>query len=363
MRTQGGNGSEPEPNATVRSRGRVLVVEDDPGTRSFVTAALTKAGFDVTAVGAAPPAIELLETGAWHVLLVDIGLPGMSGFELIHHARRRVPNMATALMTADARLDVAVKALRSEVDDFLPKPIAPATLIHQVDRLVMRQQTRNRPSSERVLAVGAHPDDVEIGVGGTLLRHRAAGDEIAVLTMSCGARGGDRAVRAEEAAKAAALLSATLHLEDLEDTRIPQGDPTIGLIEAVIAEFRPSIVYTHTVRDQHQDHRSVHQATLVAARQVASVYCYESPSASVDFHPSRFVAIDQFLGGKVDVIDAYGSQVEVRPYLAEDLVRATARYWGGRFGNGKFCEPLEVIRDRPGPAPTPLDTAGVLTAG
>jgi len=39
--------------------------------------------------------------------------------------------------------------------------------------------------------------------------------------------------------------------------------------------------------------------------------------------------------------------VDLRPYLAEDLVRATARYWG-RFGTSAFCEPLEVIRDRPG---------------
>lgn len=100
--------------------------------------------------------------------------------------------------------------------------------------------------------------------------------------MSHGQRGGDRARRATESAKAAELLGAVLFLEDLEDTRIAESDPTVGLIEAVIEQFAPSVVYTHTVHDLHQDHRNVNRATMVAARRVPSVYCYESPSATVD---------------------------------------------------------------------------------
>ncbi len=76
------------------------------------------------------------------VLLADIGLPGMSGFELIREARRLAPELAIALMTADASVDV------------------------------QRARTRPRHVSERVLAVGAQPDDVEIGVGGNLVGHR-----------------------------------------------------------------------------------------------------------------------------------------------------------------------------------------------
>ncbi len=106
------------------------------------------------------------------VLLADIGLPGMSGFELIREARRLAPELAIALMTADASVDVTVQALRSDVDDFLPKPISPVDLVEQIDRLVQRARTRPRHVSERVLAVGAQPDDVEIGVGGNLVGHR-----------------------------------------------------------------------------------------------------------------------------------------------------------------------------------------------
>ena len=67
--------------------GRVLVVEDDPGTRRYVARALEQAGFDVVTVGAVMPALELLAADpSIEALLVDIGLPGASGFDLV---RRR----------------------------------------------------------------------------------------------------------------------------------------------------------------------------------------------------------------------------------------------------------------------------------
>jgi LmbE family N-acetylglucosaminyl deacetylase/CheY-like chemotaxis protein len=336
-------------SSSASSKGRVLVVEDDRATLQFVTTALRRGGFTVTGVPDAQQALAVLDDEPWEVLLADIGLPDRSGFELVADARRRRPQMAIALMTADASVDVAVRALRIEVDDFLPKPISPTTLVTQVERLVERQRTRDR-SAERVLAIGAHPDDVEIGVGAILLNHRVTGDDVAIVTMSHGARGGEAIRRADEAARAAQMIGARLFLEDLEDTRIPEGDPTVGLLEGVIKEVRPTVVYTHTLADLHQDHRNVHRATMVAARRVPNVYCYESPSATVEFRPVRFVSVDDHVDGKIGVIGAYTSQTEVRQYLAEDLVRATARYWG-RFGATKFSEPLEVVRDRQAGAP------------
>ncbi len=342
----GGSGGPADPG-----RGRVLVVEDDPGTLRFVCLALERAGFDVQSATDAPGALGRLAADPPDVLVADIGLPGMSGFDLIKEARRLDPALTIALMTADARVDVAVQALRSDVDDFLPKPITPVALVSQVERLVQRARSRPRHLAERILAVGAHPDDVEIGVGGILVGHRRANDQTTILTVSHGGRGGDALQRAAEAERAAELLGAKLILGDLDDTRIPVGDPTVGLIEGAIDTVRPSIVYTHTIYDLHQDHRNVHRATMVAARGVPNVYCYESPSATVEFRPVRFVSVDDHVDGKIDVIGAYKSQVDVRQYLDEDLVRATARYWG-RFGATKFSEPLEVIRDRQAGAPT-----------
>jgi LmbE family N-acetylglucosaminyl deacetylase/CheY-like chemotaxis protein len=325
---------------------RVLVVEDDDATLSYLVQALERFGYVVQPAASVPAALALLDGPPFVVLLADIGLSGMSGFDLVSEARRRFPDMAIALMTANADVHVAIDALRSEVDDFLPKPIALNVLARQVERLVRIWGERTVGSQERVLAVGAHPDDVEIGVGGILLGHRQAGDQLRVLTMSHGARGGDAAIRAAEAADAASILGAVLTLNDLEDSHISESNPTVSLIETIVAEFDPTIVYTHTLCDVHQDHRSVNRATLVASRNVPNVYCYESPSATVKFEPVRFVSIDPYVDEKLSVLAAYRSQTEQRAYLASDLIRATARYWG-RFGGSLFCEPLEVVRDRP----------------
>ena len=74
------------------------------------------------------------------------------------------------------------------------------------------------------------------------------------------------------------------------------------------------------------------------------MFCYQAPSTTVEFKPTRFVAIDEFLERKIEVIQAFSSQVKVRDYLDEELLRATARYWS-RFSQARYVEPLEVVRD------------------
>jgi LmbE family N-acetylglucosaminyl deacetylase len=224
--------------------------------------------------------------------------------------------------------------------------VSTASLVASVSALV----ERGRGGREAVLTVGAHPDDVEIGAGGALLAHRAAGHQVAILTLSRGARGGPDGARAEEAREAAAVLGADLYLEDLEDTRISESDPTISAIRSVIEAVRPTTIYTHSIHDVHQDHRNTHRAVMVAARGIGSVFCFQSPSATVDFRPARFLTIDDYLAGKLAAIRAFASQVAVRQYLEPDLIEATARYWS-RFGRGRHAEAFEVVRDQAaGPA-------------
>jgi LmbE family N-acetylglucosaminyl deacetylase/CheY-like chemotaxis protein len=348
-----------DPARTPSRANSIMIVEDDPGTATFFSRALERAGFDVAVAGSAPEAISLLLAGHWDAMVVDIGLPGRSGFDLVSEVKERWPAIPIALATADASMDVAVRALRSQVDDFLPKPIAPDALVTHVQRLLEIGRTRVPADTERVLAIGAHPDDVEIGVGGVLIGHRNAGEPVAILTLSHGQRGGDRNMRADESQRAASIIGARLYLEDLEDTRIPESDPTVGIIERVIADFAPTVVYTHTIHDVHQDHRNVNRASLVAARRVPSVYCYQSPSATVDFQPARFMSIEPYLDGKIAAIGAYRSQTDIREYLDDELIRATARYWG-RFGDARYCEPMEVVRDRTRHrAPTPNGQAAL----
>ena len=87
------------------------------------------------------------------------------------------------------------------------------------------------------------------------------------------------------------------------------------MISRVVEAVRPTVIYTHSLHDVHQDHRNRHRAALVAVREVGRVYCFQSPSATVDFRPTRFVAIDEQMDGKLEAIDAFASQVEIRGYL------------------------------------------------
>ncbi len=122
---------------------------------------------------------------------------------------------------------------------------------------------------------------------------------------------------------------------------------TIDIIQAAIGELRPTHVYTHCAEDTHQDHRAVHAASLVAARGVPNVYCYQAPSSTVEFRPNRFVDITEFIKRKIEAIDAYKSQVERMDALQHDVIVATARYWG-RFAGYVLAEPLRIVRQRDG---------------
>jgi LmbE family N-acetylglucosaminyl deacetylase len=155
------------------------------------------------------------------------------------------------------------------------------------------------------------------------------------------------AQRAREAQESAGILGARLFLRDLKDTHIPEGNPTIAIIEEIVEKISPTVVYTHSIHDLHQDHRSVHRAAMVACRRVSRVYCFQSPSATIDYRPTHFVAVDDYLGKKLKVIDAFGSQAGIRDYMEPELITATARYWA-RYATGTFAEPFETARDRGG---------------
>jgi two-component system, NtrC family, response regulator HydG len=335
--------SEPD-----RGRGRILLVDDDPAIgESFARALRSRGGFEVTYEADPETAIRVSRTGHWDLLITDIEMPGMTGLELIRRIREVVADLPVAVLTGHATVERAVTALRLSAAEFLQKPIDLGELTVRARALIEQGRLARAAAHEVVLAIGAHPDDVEIGAAGTLLAHHAAGDRVAILTLSRGAAGGEQARRAAEAQNSADVIGARLFLDDLEDTAVREGNPTIGVIDKVIAEVQPTIVYTHSAHDVHQDHRNTHRAVMVAARRVGSVLCFQSPSATVDFRPTHFVPIDSHVDGKIQAIKAFDSQFAIRDYMEPDLIASTARYWS-RFCAARYAEAFEAIRARAG---------------
>ncbi len=335
-----------------------LVIEDDPDSAAFTRTVLERhAGMRTTLAGDAASALVALQEQRFDLVVSDIELPGGSGLDLLPEIHRLAPGVPVIVLTAYGKADYAIRALRGDADEFLIKPV---TVTHLTDRALSlarqgRETRRQAPRARTVLTVGAHPDDIEIGIGATLAAHQAAGDTLVNLVLSGGAVGGDTARRHEEAQAAAAIVGARLIHLDFPDTRLDQATAgIITAIEEVIRDAKPDQVYTHSVHDRHQDHRAASRAVAIAARPVAGIACFQSPSSTVDFRPDQFIDVENHLPTKLRMLAAHASQSH-RSYMQEDVVRATARYWA-RFGVGRYVEPLETITSsviltaHPGPA-------------
>jgi LmbE family N-acetylglucosaminyl deacetylase/CheY-like chemotaxis protein len=346
------------------ARGRILVVDDDAVTARFMAHALGKrGGFEVSHAPDAQAALAMVGSRHFDLVITDVEMPGMTGLELLRALREISPDLPVAVITGHASVAYAAEAIRSDADEFLEKPVHPDELIAAATALVTKGRANRHAARDRVLAIGAHPDDVEIGAAGTLLVHNRLGDAVSILTLSRGARGDSHAAGARRAAE---IIGADLYLGELEDTHIGDGQDTIAAVSRVVARTQPTVIYTHSLHDVHTDHRNTHRAVMAAIGGVGRVYCYQSPSSTVDFRPGRFVAIDPDIDRKLAAIGAFATQTPVRGYLDEDLIRSTARYWS-RFGDSGYAEAFEVIRESSGlpvrPAPGSTAVPGATVAG
>jgi LmbE family N-acetylglucosaminyl deacetylase len=290
-------------------------------------------------------ATKLMGEEQWDLVVIDPVVP--EGFDFLRQAKASDRWLATLIVTGRQDPEFLRLAVQARIDGLMFKPVTSEQFMSQALLLAGEARKRRQRQQKRVLAIGAHPDDVELGCGGALAKHRSKGDLLHILTLSRGAAGGDVNVRAVEAQKAAELLGAKLEFGEVQDGHISEGIETIELIEAAIRELRPTHVYTHALEDTHQDHRAVHTASLVAARGVPNVYCYQAPSSTVEFSPNRFVDITDFIKAKLTAIGVYKSQVDRSAMLQDDVILATARYWG-RYAGHVLAEPMRIIRQRDG---------------
>jgi len=195
----------------------------------------------------------------------------------------------------------------------------------------------------RILAIGAHPDDIELGAGGALAKFAKQGDKIHILVMSSGERGGSATQRIKEAKEAAKILGASsINVHKLPDAKITDSVETVMKIENVVNQIHPQRVYTHSSKDTHQDHRYTALASISAARYVPEILAYELPLAFPSFNPQVYIDITDTLKTKVKALMTYKSQAE-KEYMKTEAVEGLARYRGHQAGV-KYAEAFEVIR-------------------
>lgn len=208
----------------------------------------------------------------------------------------------------------------------------------------------------KILAVGAHLDDIEIACGGTLAKAVESGHTVKALIMSKSGYTNKegKLQRSDEIAVEEGLNALhTLGLMDIEildfaTKDIPFRSDVVNAIDVCIGAFDPDVIFTHHPFDTHQAHEGVAKATIAAARRKNTVFFYEpiTPSGRsyVAFKPQMYVDIETTLDKKIQSLKCHTS--EYNKFGAEDWVegvRCRCGFRGYEIGK-KFAEAFEVLR-------------------
>lgn len=212
----------------------------------------------------------------------------------------------------------------------------------------------------KILVIAAHPDDEVYGMGGTIARLSAEGNEVHVLivTDGCTAQYAGQANLPEivaqkhrEALEANEILGVKkVHFGTFPDMKldtVPHVDLN-RLIEDAVNAIQPEAVYTHFYGDVNLDHQMVYRSALVAVRPISGqcvkeLYCYQTPSSTewspqltqTAFLPNVMVDISDFETAKEQALLAYQTEVRVYPHpRSPQYVRETDRARGLQWGLG-----------------------------
>ncbi|VAX38245.1 hypothetical protein MNBD_UNCLBAC01-2026 [hydrothermal vent metagenome] len=197
-----------------------------------------------------------------------------------------------------------------------------------------------------ILAIGAHPDDIELGCAGTLRKYVKSGCNVYLCVMSEGDQAGNPVARRKEQEEAAKRLGAKeLIWGKMEDTNFQVNKPMVDFIEGVAAKVKPYEIYVNYSDDSHQDHRALAQCVVSATRYNKRVLFYEDYT-SHDFTPNIFVDIEDVLKEKLNVMKAFGSQINRNFPAGETMlenVKAVARFRGFQ-AKVKYAEGFKAVR-------------------
>ncbi len=206
-----------------------------------------------------------------------------------------------------------------------------------------------------VLAIGAHPDDVEFGCAGTLARHIKEGDKVTIMHMTCSDSMNinyeivdTKEVRKKESEEAAKIIGADLILLDFLDQCVPFDRTSIFAIEKVIKSLQVDVIYTHWNGDSHQDHINTLKSVFAAARYVDKIFLYEQvpyPRVGKIFSEANYyVDISSYYDIKERSVLAHESQIVGR-YQKKIMVgmRSSAEFRGSQC-NCEYAEAFEAVK-------------------
>jgi LmbE family N-acetylglucosaminyl deacetylase len=219
-----------------------------------------------------------------------------------------------------------------------------------------------------VLAVGSHPDDLEILCGGTLAKYAARGDQVTMVCVAngdCGSavhtRAEIRTIRRKEAEAAAAVIGARYYCLDYSDLEIPVDLEARAKLVDIIRRCQPDVIITHAANDYMLDHRNAGALAEVAGfdatipnlktespvyERLTPVYCMDTV-AGLGFEPTEYVDISEQFETKVRMLACHESQVAwLRHHDAinvDEMMEIMARFRGVQAGV-RFAEGFRPLQ-------------------
>lgn len=205
----------------------------------------------------------------------------------------------------------------------------------------------------KVLAIGAHFDDIELGCGGAVVKHVKTKDEVYMYVVTdseyqsyTGEVGRIKEAALREGKEAASIMGVhNLICEGLRTKEVQYSVSLIEKINKIIDELGIDLVYTHWLHDLHQDHFAISQATLSAARHVPRLLMYRSNWYATDaqFRGSFYVDISPYIETKIAAIKAHRTEYERLGERWVDFVRHQNRNSGIEM-QVEYAEVFEVIK-------------------
>lgn len=215
-----------------------------------------------------------------------------------------------------------------------------------------------------LLALGAHPDDIEIYMFGKLAAAKARGDDVVLAVVTDGAAGGGgdpeelRRTRRAEASAAAGLLGLMPRFLDFSDGTLVADAGLVAALKSIIVGTAPDLIITHAPNDYHGDHRALSDAVRIAASFSAPVLWADNMQGA-GFVPTHYVDITEHIAAKKEAIRAHVSQDPERFVIAAERLNAfrasQANGWPPSYAEAFRFEPsfpFVDIRDLLPPAPS-----------
>lgn len=204
--------------------------------------------------------------------------------------------------------------------------------------------------SKKVVVFGAHPDDLEIGMGGTVAKLVRLGYNVnlVVATLPNFVKTDTKEGRKSEAIESAKILGcSTPDFLDLAPDEITFGRNFVNKVDAIIQKYEPEIVFTQWIGDSHQDHQALTKAVIAACRDQKDLFMFETtiPGGITEqaFRPQLFVDISTTIDIKKSALDCFRSQIIRCGQIWIPAVLGRCSYRGYQM-NVNHAEAFEVIR-------------------